>query len=76
MFGGCIKESKTNEVFVIKFNGMQVSIQKSVQIYSDSTFTNPCYVCKRGLLALQNTAKGTGKNILRFNGVNWKFVSC
>lgn len=71
-----MKELKTNEVFVIRFNGLEATIQKSVQIYSDSTFTNPSIISKRSVLALQNTAKGTGKNILRFNGSSWKFVSC
>lgn len=76
VFGGFIDEMKTNEVFIIRFNGNQITIQKSVQIYSDSSFINPTYLHRRSILSLQNTNKGTGKNIIKFNGSNWKFVSC
>lgn len=76
VFGGYVNELKTNEVFIIRFNGNQITIQKTIQIYSDSTFCNPSYLHKRSLFSLQNTTKGTGKNIIKFNGSNWKFVSC
>jgi len=76
LFGGQIGDLKQNECYKLSFSGESLAIRRSCELYSESTFSNPCVVHNRQLLAVQNSCRGTTKNLVRFTGSTWKFISC
>jgi hypothetical protein len=76
IFGGMIGDIKQNESYKMEFNNECLRIRRCCELYSESTFTNPCVVHNRNVIALQNSTRGTTKNLVRFTGSTWKFISC
>lgn len=76
LFGGLLSDIKQNECYKLSFNGDLLTIRRCCELYSESTFTNPCVVHNRQLLAVQNSSRGTTKNLVKFTGGTWKFISC
>lgn len=76
LFGGQLGDIKQNECYKLSFSGESISIRRCCELYSESTFSNSCVVHNRQLIAVQNSSRGTTKNLVKFTGTTWKFISC
>lgn len=76
LFGGVIGELRQKEVYKFEFDNGSVKIQKCCELYSESSFSNPSIIHNRQVIALQNSSRSGSKNIIKFMGNGWKFISC